>query len=70
MGDRRKHGRRRPDPPRGVGETLITHVLDTARAANCYKVQLLSRNDRSEVHAFYAAVGFTHSAAGFRIYLT
>ncbi|WP_261559344.1 GNAT family N-acetyltransferase [Frankia tisae] len=54
----------------GVGEALMTHVLDTARAANCYKVQLLSRNDRSEAHAFYAAVGFTQSAAGFRIYLT
>ncbi|CAJ60404.1 Putative acetyltransferase (partial) [Frankia alni ACN14a] len=47
----------------------MTDVVRAARSANCYKVQLLSRNDRSEAHLFYEATGFAPSAAGVRMYL-
>ncbi|EIV93590.1 GNAT family N-acetyltransferase [Frankia sp. QA3] len=59
------HGSRRL----GVGQELMTDVVRAARSAGCYKIQLLSRNDRSEAHLFYKTVGFDPSAAGFRMYL-
>lgn len=53
----------------GIGQELMTDVVRAARSAGCYKVQLLSRNDRGEAHLFYEAIGFTQSAVGFRMYL-
>ena len=53
----------------GVGKALMAEVVDRARAAGAYKIQLLSRTHRTEAHAFYRSLGFGSSAVGFRRYL-
>ncbi|MCC5640120.1 GNAT family N-acetyltransferase [Nostoc sp. CHAB 5844] len=42
----------------GVGTRLINHALQFAWDQNCYKVMLLSSNQRQEVHQFYEKSGF------------
>jgi ribosomal protein S18 acetylase RimI-like enzyme len=54
---------------RGVGRRLLAAAVAVARSEGCYKVQLLSRSDRAEAHAFYESSGFRSLAAGFRRYL-
>jgi GNAT superfamily N-acetyltransferase len=51
----------------GVGRALMSDVIDAARGAGAYKVQLLSADGR-EAHAFYRALGFEPRAQGFRLY--
>ena len=53
----------------GVGSQLMNEVLNRARTAGCYKIQLLSRKVRTEAHAFYRSMGFEESAVGLRRYL-
>jgi GNAT superfamily N-acetyltransferase len=53
----------------GMGRALMAEVVAMAQAAGCYKVQLLSRKERSDAHRFYQAVGFEPAAEGFRRYL-
>jgi ribosomal protein S18 acetylase RimI-like enzyme len=53
----------------GVGEALMGYLIGIARAAGCYKVQLLSAEHRGEAHSFYRALGFRSVAAGFKLYL-
>ena len=53
---------------RGVARGLMQEVLARARAAGCYKVQLLSRSDRREAQELYRSLGFERSADGFRLY--
>jgi len=53
----------------GVGTSLVRAAVDVARAAGCYKVQLLSRADRVTAHAFYESCGFRPTAQGYRTYL-
>ncbi len=53
---------------RGVGRRLLDAVFDLARTTGCYKVQLLSRAERLEAHAFYESCGFRVLAAGYRRY--
>jgi GNAT superfamily N-acetyltransferase len=53
----------------GVGRRLLAAAVAVARSAGCYKVQLLSRSDRPEAHAFYESCGFGTQAAGYRRYL-
>lgn len=53
----------------GVGTVLMGAVIERARQAGCYKLQLLSRADRTEAHAFYERAGFAYSAQGYRLYL-
>lgn len=53
----------------GVGRALVEDALDRATRAGCYKVELVSHESRQGAHAFYTALGFTGSAAGFRRYL-
>jgi GNAT superfamily N-acetyltransferase len=53
----------------GVARSLLDEVFARARAANCYKVQLMSNQKREEAHSFYGALGFAPSAQGFRLYL-
>jgi GNAT superfamily N-acetyltransferase len=53
----------------GVGSRLFDELRRRAVAAGCYKLQLLSRKQRVEAHAFYASVGFEAVAEGFRCYL-
>ena len=57
------HARRR-----GIGRALLADAVARAEAAGCYKVQLLSRKERSDAHRFYEAVGFERAADGFRRY--
>ena len=56
----------------GVATLLLEHLLADARAADCYKVQLLSHKRHADdgAHALYAGLGFVPEAEGFRHYLT
>jgi ribosomal protein S18 acetylase RimI-like enzyme len=54
---------------RGVGAALMEASVAIARAAGCYKAQLLSRDSRSAAHAFYESCGFRRLAQGYRLYL-
>ncbi|HEY2668165.1 MAG TPA: GNAT family N-acetyltransferase [Actinomycetota bacterium] len=53
---------------RGIGSALLAAAVARAEAAGCYKVQLLSRKERSDAHRFYRAAGFEPTAEGFRRY--
>ncbi len=53
----------------GVGRQVLDEALNRAQRAGCYKIQLLSRNVRTEAHAFYRSLGFEGSAVGLRRYL-
>ncbi|HUH79866.1 MAG TPA: GNAT family N-acetyltransferase [Solirubrobacteraceae bacterium] len=53
----------------GVGQAVMEHLIGTARAAGCYKIQLLSGDHRAQAHVFYRAIGFESVAAGFKLYL-
>jgi GNAT superfamily N-acetyltransferase len=53
----------------GVAGRLFDALIDLARAAGCYKVQLLSRIDRAEAHLFYESRGLRPLAQGYRLYL-
>lgn len=56
---------------RGVGRLMVERLLADARAAGCYKVQLLShkRHSHDGAHCFYQSMGFEAEAEGFRRYL-
>ncbi len=53
----------------GVGAALLETATAIARDAGCYRMQLVSRDERKEAHAFYRRIGFEASAQGFRRYL-
>ncbi len=53
----------------GVGKALMEHLIELARAAGCYKLQLLSGKQRREAHEFYRRLGLDAVAEGFKIYL-
>jgi GNAT superfamily N-acetyltransferase len=57
---------------RGVARSTIEHLLRDARAAGCYKVQLLThkRHASDGAHDLYANLGFVPEAEGFRLYLS
>jgi hypothetical protein len=45
-------------------------VIDTARTADCYKVQLHSGKQRAaETHEFYRRLGFEAVTEGFKLFL-
>jgi GNAT superfamily N-acetyltransferase len=52
---------------RGYGRAVVRHAIETAFAANCYKVMLLTGRQRPEVHAFYESCGFVQNKTGFQI---
>ena len=54
---------------RGVASRLFDALTGLARDAGCYKVQLLSRLDRADAHAFYESRGLRARAHGYRLYL-
>lgn len=54
---------------RGVGRALMDEVLARTRAVGGYRIQLLSRGQRTDAHAFYRSLGFETSAVGFRLYV-
>lgn len=53
----------------GVASRLFDALVELARAAGCYKVQLLSRVDRADAHRFYESRGLRPVAQGYRSYL-
>jgi ribosomal protein S18 acetylase RimI-like enzyme len=52
---------------KGIGEALITHAIEEARKAGCYKVSLTSNKRRTEAHRFYERLGFGRTHEAFRI---
>ncbi|WP_037307260.1 GNAT family N-acetyltransferase [Amycolatopsis orientalis] len=52
----------------GVASRLFEAVVDLALREDCYKVQLISRSDRADAHAFYRSCGFDAVAEGYRRY--
>jgi ribosomal protein S18 acetylase RimI-like enzyme len=53
----------------GIGERLIRHAIDIARAEGCGLVQLTSDVSRPDAHRFYERLGFVASHAGFKLAL-
>jgi GNAT superfamily N-acetyltransferase len=47
---------------KGYGKQLVTHAIEEAWAAGCYKVMLLTGAKRKSTHAFYKACGFSGDA--------
>ncbi len=52
---------------RGYGRAVVSHAVEAAFAANCYKVMLLTGRQNPEVHAFYESCGFVQNKTGFQI---
>lgn len=53
----------------GHGRLLMGHAMAEARAADCYKIALTSNLKRGPAHAFYEALGYTHTHKGFTMYV-
>jgi ribosomal protein S18 acetylase RimI-like enzyme len=53
----------------GVGRALMLRAIELARAAGCYKVNLISGNERTGAHDFYRSLGFDAIGQGFKTYL-
>ena len=53
----------------GLGEQLMRHAIDRARAEGCGLVQLTSNNERPDALRFYERVGFKPTHTGFKLYL-
>lgn len=53
----------------GLGERLIRHAVDLARAAGCGMVQLTSDLRRTDAIRFYERLGFRNSHAGMKLRL-
>lgn len=54
---------------KGRGEALVTHAVELARVAGCYKVTLTSNKGREDAHRFYRRLGFNATNEGFRLAL-
>jgi GNAT superfamily N-acetyltransferase len=50
----------------GIGAAILAHAEEFARARNCYRVQLTSRNERVDAHRFYAHHGYEATSQGFK----
>ncbi len=51
----------------GVGRVMMTHAMDVARQAGCYKLALSSNAKRQDAHAFYESLGFSRHGYSFAI---
>ena len=54
---------------RGAGTALMRRAIEIAREAGCYKVNLISGNERTGAHDFYRSLGFEAIGQGFKAYL-
>jgi ribosomal protein S18 acetylase RimI-like enzyme len=54
---------------RGAGRALMLRAIELAREAGCYKVNLISGNERTGAHDFYRSLGFEAIGQGFKAYL-
>jgi GNAT superfamily N-acetyltransferase len=59
----------RPVRGQGIGDALLRHAIDEARAAGCALVQLTSDKRRGRAHIFYERVGFVATHVGFKMAL-
>jgi GNAT superfamily N-acetyltransferase len=50
----------------GIGKRLVNAVVDVAREAGCFRIQLTSDLRRSEAHRFYERLDFEPSHVGFK----
>jgi ribosomal protein S18 acetylase RimI-like enzyme len=50
----------------GVGEELVRHAIEIARAEGCGLVQLTSDKSRPDAHRFYERLGFVASHVGMK----
>jgi len=55
---------------RGAGSALMLRAIELARQAGCYKVNLISGNERTGAHDFYRSLGFEAIGQGFKAYLS
>ena len=46
----------------------MEEAIRRARAANCYKLQLISGKQRGPAHSFYRNLGLEAVAEGFKVY--
>lgn len=53
---------------KGVARLLFERLIETARAAGCCKLQLISGKHRTGAHGFYRSVGMEAVAEGFKLY--
>jgi len=51
---------------RGVGSALLAAAESVARERGCYRMQLTSRNVRTDAHRFYVANGYDQNSQGFK----
>jgi ribosomal protein S18 acetylase RimI-like enzyme len=49
----------------GIGQQMMRHAMEQARAANCYKLTLSSNAKRERAHAFYEKLGFERHGYSF-----
>jgi GNAT superfamily N-acetyltransferase len=50
----------------GVGSALLAATEQLARERGCYRIQLTSRNVRTDAHRFYVANGYDQNSHGFK----
>ncbi len=55
---------------RGLGEALLRHAIERARAAGCGLVQLTSDKSRPDARRFYERLGFKASHEGMKLSLS
>jgi ribosomal protein S18 acetylase RimI-like enzyme len=53
----------------GLGEAMIRHAIEIARARGCALVQFTSDKSRTRAHEFYKRLGFSMSHEGFKLEL-
>jgi len=51
----------------GIGEAMMKHAVEMARAKGCALVQLTSDKSRTRAHDFYKRLGFKMSHEGFKL---
>ena len=54
---------------KGVGEDIVRHAIERARAAGCRLVQLTSDKSRLDAHRFYERLGFKATHIGMKLEL-
>ena len=50
-----------------IGEAIVRHAIERARAAGCRIVQLTSDNSRTDAHRFYERLGFKATHVGMKL---
>jgi GNAT superfamily N-acetyltransferase len=52
---------------RGLGASIVRHVIEEARRRGCYKLIATSRHERARVHDLYRRLGFAEWGREFRL---